>query len=222
MPARKKTTYRRRPKRRYRKRPAGVNRYQGPLMRQLKTNLTYSDTYSMTSSFVTTSSQVWSLNGLHDPDITGIGHQPRGFDELIALYDHYVVIGCEVELLLANTQVNQAALCVATIRDNNIAVTSLSDQLEATNRQTIQLAPEGTGGSTRRMHFRINPNKFLGRSKPLADPDLKGNAASNPQEGCFLHLGCIASAGDVAVTVQCTATIKYLVMMIEPKNPSQS
>lgn len=33
----------------------------------------------------------WGLNCLFDPDITGVGHQPMGFDETIALWKSYKV-----------------------------------------------------------------------------------------------------------------------------------
>ena len=39
------------------------------------------------------------MNGLFDPDITGFGHQPMGFDQLCpTLYQSYVVTGCKMIL----------------------------------------------------------------------------------------------------------------------------
>jgi len=36
--------------------------------------------------------QVFSANGLYDPDITSTGHQPRGFDQSSAMYKTFQVI----------------------------------------------------------------------------------------------------------------------------------
>jgi len=30
---------------------------------------------------------VFNLNSLHDPNTSGVGHQPTGFDQLIAIYE---------------------------------------------------------------------------------------------------------------------------------------
>lgn len=40
----------------------------------------------------------FSANGLYDPNITGTGHQPLYFDQLMALYNHYTVIRSRIEV----------------------------------------------------------------------------------------------------------------------------
>ncbi len=218
----KKKVYR---KKRYSKRPAkGLNSlaYQGPLRRQLKTTMTYCDQYTLQpTSAPVTSHQMFSLNGLHDPDITGFGHQPRGFDQLMTLYDHYVVIGVQVEALVTNLTTATAAV-VATIRDNNVPDTNFISQMENPNRKTIMLAGSDAGGSAKSIKFNFNPNKFLGRSHPLSDPDVKGTATANPLEGCFLQIGHLSDNGNTRNPISLTITMKYLCVLIEPKQVGES
>ena len=35
-------------------------------------------------------------NGLYDPDRTGTGHQPFGYDEWSPIYDHFTVVGSRI------------------------------------------------------------------------------------------------------------------------------
>ena len=39
---------------------------------------------------------VFRANSVFDPDSSGIGHQPMGFDEMAANYNHYVVLGSKI------------------------------------------------------------------------------------------------------------------------------
>ena len=37
-------------------------------------------------------------NGCHDPNMTGVGHQPRGWDQHKDLYNEYVVLGSKITI----------------------------------------------------------------------------------------------------------------------------
>jgi hypothetical protein len=41
--------------------------------------------------------QVYSLNSVYDPDVTGAGRQPRAFDQWAAMYSKYRVLAATVE-----------------------------------------------------------------------------------------------------------------------------
>lgn len=197
-------------------------KYNGPLQKTLKTRLTYSDIYTMTNGSGTMSSRIMRINGMRDPDVTGTGHQPRGFDELMSLYDHFVVIGAKVELCVVNTSDTAPCTFSAVIRDNNITISDYLDYLESPMRKTITLSPSDGGSSSRKLTFNVNPNTFLGRSKPMSDPELKGSAASDPTEMCYLHFGHTPTDLASVSTIAVTATITYTAVLIEPKNPTQS
>lgn len=40
---------------------------------------------------LTGSEYAWRLNSLYDPDFTGVGHQPLGFDQMVLFYNNYTV-----------------------------------------------------------------------------------------------------------------------------------
>ncbi len=52
----------------------------------------YVDAFAASIGAGVTTTRVYSCNGMYDPDVTGAGHQPIYFDQLGAIYDHYVVM----------------------------------------------------------------------------------------------------------------------------------
>jgi len=59
---------------------------------------------AFTSSSTTGNEWYWQfrLNSLYDPDFTGTGSQPTTFDQWMALYDRYRVLGVDVDLTVKN------------------------------------------------------------------------------------------------------------------------
>jgi hypothetical protein len=56
-----------------------------------KVRLRYADYDSLSTSVGTTTSFQITANGLYHPYASGTGHQPMGFDQMAAFYNHYVV-----------------------------------------------------------------------------------------------------------------------------------
>ncbi len=56
---------------------------------------------------------VFRLNSVYDPDQTGAGHQPYGFDQLAALYGKYLVRRVDVTIVFSNPSADGAAPCMS-------------------------------------------------------------------------------------------------------------
>lgn len=200
-----------------------IGKYLGPLTPQIKTDLLYAERFDLNAGVAGLAAvRVFSANGLYDPDITGIGHQPRGFDQIMALYDHYVVIASKITVVFGatNGEVYDQVGCI-TVLDTTSTSTNHLDYSERPISM-IGAVPSGPSAAMKTMSLGVNPNAFLGRSKPLADSFLKGDNANNPVEGAFWHVACwpIQSV-DLAVT-NCYVRIEYTAVFIEPKNVSSS
>lgn len=63
---------------------------------QVKVRLRYVDVLTMTSTAGAITKNAFSMNSLYDPDYTGVGHQPYGFDQWGALYQYYTVLGSKL------------------------------------------------------------------------------------------------------------------------------
>jgi len=69
----------------------------GPWPLKKTCQLVYSDQINVS---INTGRGLWTFtaNGLYDPDITGTGHQPLYFDQLMELYNHYTVTSSRIEI----------------------------------------------------------------------------------------------------------------------------
>lgn len=60
--------------------------------------LPYYDAASLIFSSVSLTSRIYRISSLYDPDFTGTGHQPRGFDQLAQMYENYKVHACKIDV----------------------------------------------------------------------------------------------------------------------------
>lgn len=161
--------------------------------------------------------QVYSANGMYDPNITGTGHQPLGFDQLGLMYYHYVVIGAKLKVTYCNTDVTYPQTVGVHIVANSTPDTDLVKLLENPNTKSLVLAPAGTSKSIGTITYNLNPNKFLNRSKPMSDSTLKGTTSANPGESCFYHVFAAPLESVNSGPVTCAVTIEYNAIWFEPK-----
>lgn len=87
----------------------------GCMPQSLYTQHRYCEEISLSSDNITgyTGSQYeFRLNSLFDPNLTGVGHQPQGFDQMAALYASYRVY--KVDIYLRVTAISHSNLYLAT------------------------------------------------------------------------------------------------------------
>jgi len=145
--------------------------------------LGYADVFSMLSSGLTV--YTYRLNSLYDPDETGVGNQPVGFDQLMALYKYYRVIRAKVTCLFANT--GTTAYIVAVPSGN--ATDPGGFQSASCWPQAKYCVIGAAGGeSTQKLELDIDIRKFFGYHSDNWDMDLTGTTSSNPTQMLYLHI----------------------------------
>lgn len=214
--------YKRRPKQSYNQGQDGritVFKNPSPLPMAFKAVLRYSDPFE---AFIPPQNglnigKVFSCNGLYDPDITRVGHQPSGFDQLMSMYDHYVVIGAKITTTFVNNDNNHGVVVAIDVRDSEVIQPDMRVVQESGTCKTAVISQENTGKGTCTITYKINPNKFLHRTKPLSDPTLKGSSNTNPVEQCYFHV--MLSSLDAGSVDSCSISsiIEYQAVFIEPK-----
>lgn len=159
--------------------------------------------------------QVFSANGLYDPDITGGGHQPVGFDQLMQLYDHYSVVGAKIRAYFQNNDTLYSQFAAVSVRDRSTISTDTREIVENGYVTMYQMSKLGTGGDKATLATSVDIGKFLGRTNVLSDSQLKGTSSANPTEEVYFHVSAFPVQQVNSDAVICNVVIDYDVIFHE-------
>lgn len=163
---------------------------------------------------------VFSCNGIYDTDITGTGHQPRGFDEISALYDHYTVVGAKLTATFTVNTLAADVICGIAQKDDAVVYTAINNYMESRNVKSRGLIV-GQGPLVT-LISKASPKKFLGRPGILTEDNLRGSISANPAEQMYFHIFAGPLTTDNVGTMDVSIVIDFLVVFTEPRNPGQS
>jgi hypothetical protein len=158
--------------------------------------LRYCDTISLNSTSGAVVTYVIRANDLFDPDFTGTGHQPMGFDQMMLFYNHFCVVKARLICIFKSTSGN---VSTALIRQDaaSTPLTVINRIFEFGGCVSAQLETEGTFGASKRLELSVDIAKLQGvnRNTMLADPSLRGDAATSPTEVTYFHIQLFDSGG---------------------------
>lgn len=168
----------------------------------------------------------FSANDLYDPDRSLGGHQPMGFDELIPLYDHFVVTHSRINVMAmseSNTVGRDTNQIVSiSLRDTTTSTTNIEQSIEIGRTVWGMLGSQDGGASHLSLTHECDVAKFLGRKSLLSDPSCKGSVAGSPTEEVFFEINVANLDGGDPPGVDYLVTIQYDAWFIEPKRLNQS
>lgn len=133
----------------------------------------------------------FSANGMFDPNITGTGHQPIGFDQMMLLYEQTTVVRSSIEVTF-NIGPGLSVQCGVALFPDASGLTNPSQLVE---NGLIRMVPLTSGSSTfqnQRMRTTVRLDcdvaKYFGRpsyQSMLNDDNLYSTAAANPVEQVY-------------------------------------
>lgn len=164
--------------------------------------------------------QQFSVNGMFDPNTTGIGHQPYYFDTLATLYDQYSVLSSTCKFTFLADSLSTPAPFTATtwLNDDTVALGSFAIKENPTAKNLM------SGGSNPMVTFssqKWNAYDNFGPS-PLANSRLIGTATANPTEQQFYSLQLRANDNVTSVGVYVLFEIEYIAVWTELKEQAIS
>lgn len=136
-------------------------------------------------------------NSLYDPDFDTTGAQPRGFDQLAAIYDHYTVIGSRMKVSFnqdVDTVQNVGCYCFSNLQDTANALPSLVDMCEQRKSNCKYMARNTSSSRPLTLVESYSPYKMFGIPKKdsiVSNSRLTAQVQSNPLEDAIYAVGLI-------------------------------
>lgn len=153
----------------------------------------------------------FNLNSVYDPNRTGVGHQPLGYDQWGKLYNRYRVYGVTVRL--SATNLASVPVRIGMIADNLASGTAyLSDQskFEQPHMKSFLLG-SANGMNTKTIKMFYSCAKINGSSKTRYNSDNQFQAVwnNNPNENIVGHVIGNSIDGTTAIDVVWDVHIIY-------------
>lgn len=190
---------------------------------------TYGQTVVLTSGTggIYGSEQVYRLNSLYDPDLTGLGHQPYGHDEMANLYRNYKVVGVGIDIKFSSPTDN-GIVCAAAILNPN-------DTFSTTGKATDTLAEKtmcstkilnNTGSQKVEMKQYLPMHTIVGVTKEQFKNSIGAPYAAlfgaSPVDQARLAVNVCSIGSASGAGVSCRIKLTYYTQVYERKVQDQS
>lgn len=155
-------------------------------------------------------------NGLYDPNFTGTGHQPYGFDQLIALYSYAVVHGCKSRVTCHNPAGYES---MYVLLQQGPSVLSLPAGMgEAVERCPSDQWGVTTAYSPLKLRANGTTEEFLSvpLSQQLAETNLYSSSASNPSLYWYVRLYTQPTDGASTAHLRALVELEFDVTFVKP------
>lgn len=231
MPRKSKKSYiKRRPyRRRYRKR---YRRNRGlatlpsttGIPDRLRVKLAYIGTYNLQSNLGVTIPQIFRGNGAYDPDYTGAGGQPTGYDQWSAFYAKYRVIASSVSVKFvsqSSTAVSYSSICYVVPSKQIYSPGSITAKELITNkyaRYRINASSSGSDAVSNVRHY-ISTKKITGTPEDK-DEHYTAAVTTTPAEEWYWSVGVVPlnyAVSSTDVSVHALVTVNYYIEFFDRK-----
>ncbi len=201
-----------------------------PLPPRFRTKLRYSETATFTTGAlgVVGTGQLWRLNSLFDPNQTGVGHQPYGFDQLAAMYAKYLVRGAKwvITVMTPGASADIFVHCQVADSDGFLTIVGLSPDaaLERSNVTTCILSPSGNTRTTS-IHGTARIHQIAGVTEQAyvgAESLYSALVTANPTKNYTLQIAASSPSGTGAEACVVTFFIEYDCDFFESIGQAQS
>lgn len=193
-----------------------------PMPRMVITKHKYIEQIQINPSIGVTGVHLFRANDVFDPNFTGTGHQPIGFDQMMVFFDHFKVLKSKIKVAFTPT----ASACIVGV--GIVDQTGFSGTSEAVMEQRgfkwRSIAAAGSEGVCV-LKSRVDCPSFFGQkfSGYMAENKYEGTASSSPTEDLFwqIFVGPANGSDDIPSTFV-NVELEYKVAYYEPKYLPQS
>lgn len=200
-----------------------------------KVKLRYADSCTITPMDAT--APYWYLyraNDMYDPDSSGTGHQPLGFDQYMAFYNHFTVVGSKIKVTPVN---DSQSTSNNTITGGGWGIALLSTAGEVTSYSSATQLIEGKQmrsgwrqgaqsaysnlADQKPLHYNFSMKREFGKFD-INDAQFKGTTSGSPTELSFYGVWYSGWGANTPAIVRFIVEISYIAILTEPKFIAQS
>jgi len=199
------------------RRMVNVNRALQPIPQRYICKLKYADTVTTDAAGIFR----FNLNSLFDPNRSGVGHQPYGYDTLATLYNRYRVISCGWRAQIPITASSGLSAGLGAMPANeDLSFANFSELRENPRAKYIVQNP---GADAVVLRGKTYIPSLVGRNKSqyMADDRYQAPVNASPPELAVLNFyGAAGNDAPAAITFQ--VVLEYTVEFFDIKHLSQS
>lgn len=190
----------------------------------------YSLHQQLTSTAGAAGQASYRMNSLFDPYVTGVGGQPRYFDQLTGAsgpYLNYRVTKATARITFYNMNSSNTTFgyVYARVSDNSALLSAAIDPSYYTEGPDISSALISTSGNDNScviLDVIVDPAKFFGGSSPYDLDELLAAYNANPQDTVFLEIGYRPADLTTSTSVQALVEMVFHTQLTGLGNPGLS
>lgn len=189
----------------------------------------YVEEITMNASISSYDVYKFRANGMYDPDSTGTGHQPYGFDTLASLYDHFTVVGSKITvkpIITSTSNLTPGYLTVLVSDSGGRAAAAFTSGgvpfvIESLGSKIPMLTGRAdlNASSTSRM---FSAKKFFGVKDIVGESQYRGSSSADPTEQAYYEITQMAAGGNDPASQVYLVQIDYIAVWTERKNLGKS
>lgn len=162
---------------------------------------------------------IFRANSCYDPDFSGTGHQPRGYDQVMAMYQYLAVREVQIEVWF---QPRDGAPVIVGIAADGTTFAGGSTRNQMMEQRTAVYKAAGgiSAAGPAYVTLRVKPWELAGTK--LNENDYKHLATGNPIITQFLNVIGMPLEGTDTGNIDCVARITYHCQVSEPVMPDAS
>lgn len=191
---------------------------------QRSVKLRYLEATSVDPSAGGTAIQQFRANDCHDPNLTGVGHQPYLWDEWKQFYNHYVVMGSKISVqACVDTTANQSPIVVGIYLSDDATTSTNFVALCEKGLTHYKVVPQGRQEVVN-LSYTFSAKDFFSLKDVRDNVDRIGAATTqSPTEIAVFNVFAAALDG-ASNPPQCDllCTLDYSVAFSEPQELGQS
>lgn len=159
---------------------------------------------------------------LFDPDLTGIGHQPMGRDQLAELYKRYQIMAMQYRVTFINNDTaNKLEFNVHNFHDSVVALADTDQMTELGNHKATHVGLSGGGQEIKSRVGYIDLARLSGQPRHVYMSNYRYQASIgvSPAEdmGFVVAYQTLGTPASTVFNLQYRVEIKYYVRFLEKK-----